>query len=1049
MPLFCCRARRAVFSLLGATVIVCCAPRVWAQRAFNVVNDRFATVSSGPQSSLVVDAPPGVSAGEVNRLVAGRARADWEARGRSLQAQLEQARRAGVVGRQTVVPVTTLVTVRQQGQLVLPAATTRQVGGGTLTFNYVGWDASSERFLRDFQTAAYPLIQNLYGAPAWTGTVDVVNAGTFDAGQLTQVQRLAFGAYDVSTRRILLPIYQNADNSINFDSVRHAFLLLLVHAFHGPTYFQYDAWEQGFARAAASILARDPALPFERRDGSANNLLSLLKFYDLLNQPALGNPTFFPPSQKDVNLSVATFSLGKMFLPRLALSGAAWLKVYIENPAFFRQFNAAYYAQFNPAAQPSLAGNVPALRALAATAVGQGRTDDTVEGLPFNQWYERQYVLDTSVAVGNKLFAFVNPTDPEEDSRQSSLTVLVYFRTRPSGDEDLLAGRAYATYFDAANAPVRLGNESEQTTITEGEGFLTTLAFPTPGFDAGRVTMDFHVGNETARAYLPSGLNGDFQVLVLGKSEGRVAVRQTTIGAQQTRTGTATLESGGAGVNLGTGDNDLAVTVVEVTIDNVTTAHRFNTGDGRYYALVRVGGGVQTVTRAFAAGPIPTLVSFPVRPLRTDVAQALGVAPTDFLLSYWDPTRPGYQTFASGPSGPSVAPLQTGRAYWLKAAPISGASQLVVNVTGVAPPRDTDITVSLPFGWNLIGTPWDQPVNINDPQRPLQVQYLQNDVLSWGEAVTRNLVAAQPFGWAPDTGYGQTDTLQPWQGYWVRVLDPNGVTLIIPGPDAPTRTRSAATRVASPIPTTRPDWSIRVHARATGMPVARATLGAARGAQSGFDNRWDREAPPAITPGLALEFPHPDWGKAGGRYVADLRDPTSANRTTWDVNVASPSEGDVTLFWDGLGTVPRKTHLTLVDTVGGTRTALRGRSSYTFKAQAGQSRALQIVAEPERSLPLTISSISVARTRGVGGLTIGYAVSEAADMTLEVRALGGKSVRRLRGGRAESLSRRTVSWDGRGDDGAAVPAGPYTVTITARSDDGTLARQIRPILVLR
>jgi hypothetical protein len=37
-----------------------------------------------------------------------------------------------------------------------------------------------------------------------------------------------------------------------------------------------------------------------------------------------------------------------MTLPRVGMSGAAWLKVYIENPNFFRQFNEAYYAQFDP-----------------------------------------------------------------------------------------------------------------------------------------------------------------------------------------------------------------------------------------------------------------------------------------------------------------------------------------------------------------------------------------------------------------------------------------------------------------------------------------------------------------------------------------------------------------------------------------------------------------------------------------------------------------------------------------------------------------------------
>ncbi len=782
MMLFSCRrargvSRRAALILVSAAALLAfCPPGAWAQRYVNVVNERFATVSSGPQSALVVDvasrAADDAAAGAIRR----RVRDDWTARSRALSAQLRQAERAGLLKGRGVVPVSTLVALRRGGRMVVPPARTRQVGGGTLTFTYAGWSPQDAAFLRAFQERAYPRIQALYGAPAWSGNVEVVNLGPLDGGQASNVQRLAFGAYDVSNRRILLPLYESVD------SLAHAYLLLMIHAFHGPAYFAYDAWEQGFARAAASIIARDPALSFQ--DATANSLYSLLRFYDLLNQPPLGNPTFFPPAQANLDL-VSSFSLGKMFFPRLGMSGAAWLKVYIENQSFFREFNAAYYARF--AADPGVAGNVPVLRALAAAAVRAGRADDTVEGLPFGEWYERQYVLDTSVAFGGKLYAFVNPAEPDAANGQSALIALVYFRTKGNGDEDLLAGRAYATYFDESDARVNLGAAAEQTTITAGEGFLTTLAFPTPGFDAGRITMDFHAGNETARSYLPSGFRGDFQAVVLGATAGSVTVRQVSLPPAQARTAARPLENGALGVALGTPDNDLSTTVVEVTVDNATLPpFRFNTGDGQYYAVIRLRGGVRTVTQTLPAGL--SLVSFPLRPLQTDPAAALGLSPFEFLLSYWDPTLPGYQTFAPGlPTGPTIAPIQAGRGYWLKAVPATGAPQVTVTTTGVAPPDDTDFTLSLPFGWNLVGTPFDRPVSINDPQRPLLVQYLQNDAIPWAEAVARNLVAPQPFGFSAQTGYAAADALQPWQGYWVRVLVPSGVTLIIPGPATPTR----------------------------------------------------------------------------------------------------------------------------------------------------------------------------------------------------------------------------------------------------------------------
>ena len=225
-----------------------------------------------------------------------------------------------------------------------------------------------------------------------------MNAGSLETTTISEVQRFAYGVYDVSNNRIMLPIFDSYKGTLS------ALLLNMIHAFHGPAVFQYDAWEQGFARAAASVIlrdfARDPELiqKYNFDDPSANTLYSLLRFYDLLNQPPLANATFFPPSQADIPIN-GQFTVAKMLWARIGMSGAAWLKVYIENQSFFRDFNAAYYAQFDPNATPSIAGNVPALRALAAPLLPGG-----VEGLGWNDWFTRQYVLDSSIAPGNKPF---------------------------------------------------------------------------------------------------------------------------------------------------------------------------------------------------------------------------------------------------------------------------------------------------------------------------------------------------------------------------------------------------------------------------------------------------------------------------------------------------------------------------------------------------------------------------------------------------------------------------------------------------------------------
>ena len=1040
----------------------------------NTVNTRFATVSGGPQSSVVIDVPSRATDTEERSLIRNAARAQWTADVSALRTQAGALRHAaGTRGiKAGVLPISTLIAVRKSGRLVLPPLSrTRAVGGGALTFTYTGFSDADRSYLQTLVSLMYPRIIEIYGAPSWTGNVEIVNTGPLDTSTIPQVQRAAFGGYDVSNSRILLPIFDNQD------SFAHALLLNMVHAFHGPAVFQYDAWEQGFARAAsAAIICRFNA-NFGFEDATANYYYTLLPFYDLLNQPALGNSTFFPPSQANLVLQ-GQATIGKMLLPRLGMSGAAWLKVYIENPNFFKQFNAAYYAQFDPNATPSLAGNVPALRDLAAPILPSG-----VEGTPWSAWYEQQYILDTSVSVGPKLYAFVLPGIYDQDAGQSATITLVYVRGKANGDEDLINGTAYATYFDATNARIpSLGPASEQATIgangSDGEGFLTTLAFPTQGFDAGRITMDFHVANSnvTARAYLPSGFTGDFQAVLLGPNvAGDMTVNQTTVvGSTQTRTKTQALSNAAYGVGLGTGYFDLTKNIITVSNNGTTETYQTNSGFGQHYFVGRrgqTGGSVVTLNKAFPVSTVPRLVMFPVRPLQASVADALALAPSTFLLSYWDATRSAYETVGSAAT--SVSPIEVGRGYWLKFSPLAPTVQIALSVTGIAPASDTDFTLSCPYGWNLIGSPFSQPID----KDKILVQYLQNDAISWSDAVSRSLVADKPFAFDPDTGnYVETTSLDgaSWTGYWLRVLVPGGVNLLLPGPDSQTSRAQSPFRYVGRATTTtaavapRPDWT--VHLRAQTEPgingsrvgtTAFAAFGAASAAQKGFDNRYDSEAPPAIVAGVAVHFPHNDWGRsAGGRYVADFRALGSGGtgRASWDVSVDPPASGSglVTLSWDNVGTVPRSTNLTLIDKETGTRTSLRGRSAYTFQAAGGKTRAFQMVAEPARSQPLMVHSIvaSTTRAQGISNLSVSYVVTDPeANVTVEMATLGGRVIRHIvdgaGSGRAEVGGRRSVRWDGRSQEGAAVAPGVYLLNITARSTDGTVVRASRPVTLLQ
>ncbi len=1044
----------------------------------NLRNDRFATVSSGPQSALIVDVPKSASPAQIDAAIETRLKSSWKSARRSVTRSVSRTARTG---KRANYPMSSVVLVRQGGKLILKTPT-RAVGGGTLNFVFSGFGGKQvianngspvvvEDFLRALlvgdgqREGLYNKIVRLYGQPSWSGTVEVRSLGFYDDGEATDPQRVLFGAYDASGGRIFLPLYES------LDSTAHAFLLGVLHAFHGPAVLQYDAWEQGFIRAAAAVIARDAQLGF--LDPSNNYFYTLIRRYDVLNQPALSGPRFIPASQDNIAYE-GNFGVFKMLWARMAMSGAAWLKCYIENPDFFKNFNAAYYAQFDPNATPSLAGNVPQLRAIAASVL------PTVEGMGFEDWFSRQYVFDTAVTPGPKLFAFpyIIKKEVRTDGTRNDLSfTLVYYRSTydaASGrdDEILLGGRAYALYTDALGQRFPTGGvQGDATTLEAGEGFLTATFVTGPGNEIGRLTTDFSIGSETARVFLPVGLSGDVQGVGLGTALGNVRVDQaTTFPAGINRTQSTLFADRSFGVKLGGGGDELFQTQFTIDDGGIVRTYRKNLGDiapgetsvgEDASAMVvlpapGVGGGVQTVTRTFERNlnGAPHLVSFPIRPLSSSVEQAIALPASDFLITGFDTSRGAYETLNPGqPSAPALTP---GRGFWFKYAPGSGSGTARLSLTGVAPPTDTDFAIAARYGWNLIGSPFASPIALST----VRVRLQDRDPLTWDEAVAANLVLAEVFDFDPILGYGATATLTggEWRGYWVRVLTPSGVTLLLPGPDVSTRAVPSPLApgnggISPPLLGAggRGGWTLKLSARQENpnLPfggVARASLGAKDGATRSVDAR-DTQSPPEIMDALQLSFGEGAL-PGGGRLVGDFRDARSASRGTWTLQVKSPQSGPVRLTWEGLGAVPRGTRFTLVD--GEKRTALSQSTGYTLALEAGQTRKLQLVAEAGALNPLRIFAVSTTtRSAGQGGIGIRYSLSGDGEVLGAVTTLSGRTVAQLASTRSRANQPGSMRWSGRSQDGAALPAGAYLLTLTARGDNGETVRLTRPVTVIR
>ena len=114
-----------------------------------------------------------------------------------------------------------------------------------------------------------------------------------------------------------------------------------------------------------------------------------------------------------------------------------------------------------------------------------------------------------------------------------------------------------------------------------------------------------------------------------------------------------------------------------------------------------------------------------------------------------------------------------------------------------------------------------------------------------------------------------------------------------------------------------------------------------------------------------------------------------------------------------------------------------------YVADTGNSRI--VVFAPTASTPVLSSprvTVTAAATSAAPGrLQIVFTLSAPAGVEVRVLNLAGRVVRRLSEG-AAPVGVNSLSWDGRSDRGAPVPAGRYLVSLTARGEDGAQAQTV-------
>jgi len=378
--------------------------------------------------------------------------------------------------------------------------------------------------------------------------------------------------------------------------------------------------------------------------------------------------------------------------------------------------------------------------------------------------------------------------------------------------------------------------------------------------------------------------------------------------------------------------------------------------------------------------------------------------------------------------------LESGKAYFVR----WDGDTVPLKIAGTAP--SAPCALNLVRGWNFVPLPWLSPIDWDASAIRVTANGGDTDLATAAATGVIEPVAWvwEPAGANPYKGsytlvadlaatLGVSRTLMPWIGFWLLAYQPCTVTF----PTTPGRAAAASA--------VRDAWCLRLCAEADG-DVSAVVIGGASAAVSASPAPRcpDSEGGPVLT---AV--------RAGAPLGVDVRvRPTS--RDVWHLNLAIPASESgrtVTFSWQGTATLPRAVDPILVDEQSGRGMALRSVSSLSVSAPAsgGTYRYRLELASPSAAPRLT--GLHVSASRATSGLTLTYGLNTSASVS--ARVLSGSRVVRTFAGVRRSPGAGQLVWDGRDQSGVSLPSGSYLVEVSARSDDGRVARAVVPAVLVR
>ncbi len=416
-----------------------------------------------------------------------------------------------------------------------------------------------------------------------------------------------------------------------------------------------------------------------------------------------------------------------------------------------------------------------------------------------------------------------------------------------------------------------------------------------------------------------------------------------------------------------------------------------------------------------------------------------GGGANDPALYRWEPAASQYRQFPHE----FFANVVPGHGYWV----YNPTEATLVLPDDAEELPDEAVGVTLPKGWNQIGSPFVLTVRLDS------IQVVRSDtaeVYDLYEAVAHNLLQPVLFSYNPTSNEYEWETdltaarLDPFEGYWL--LARRNIFLIIPPPSlvVPVQAEAPLSELSESA-----GWQVQLEVAGAGRVCADRAFGVDEVAEEGLDRRDVPSPPSASGSGATLQAEFVSLTHQAPPCLVDVR-PLTQTEQTWYLAITTDAPDQfIRVSWPSLEALPADMIAILEDTASGQKIWMRTNSAYSYNSSEGGLRLLKISVRSVDSITPVVSQVTATAAAG-GSWAISYSLSSAAAVQARIRNISGVVVKHLVSGELNEAGRNVVLWSGRSDRGTAVPSGRYLIEIEARSPDtGQTGRIISAFAVMR